>query len=77
MRLISGCQDHEVSFDGKVNSAFTAALLQVWGTGSFTGTYDEFHRKILEKLAPRQTPNHFKTGAADATFDRLRPFSIA
>ncbi|HEX6786989.1 MAG TPA: caspase family protein, partial [Acidimicrobiales bacterium] len=28
--LLSGCQDHQFSRDGRVNGAFTGALLKAW-----------------------------------------------
>jgi hypothetical protein len=75
VRLISGCQDHEFSFDGTFNSAFTAALLKVWAAGAFRGDYDTFHREICRELS-RQTPNHYTVGRSDPTYDRQRPFTI-
>jgi hypothetical protein len=75
VRLISGCQDHEFSFDGPFNSAFTAALLKVWAAGAFQGDYDAFHHQICRELS-RQTPNHFMVGTLDQRYDRQRPFTI-
>ena len=41
VRLISGCQDNQLSMDGMVNGAFTGKLLKEWGGGGFTGNYAE------------------------------------
>jgi hypothetical protein len=73
--LISGCQDHELSYDGPRNGAFTGALLKVWDGGAFRGSHRELHAKILETMGDgRQHPNYFLTGASDQAFEQLRPF---
>jgi hypothetical protein len=66
--LVSGCQDAEVSFDGKKNGAFTEALLKTWNSGKFTGTLTDLHRKTATRLT-NQHPNLFVIGGADAAFD--------
>lgn len=76
VRLISGCQDNQYSQDGTFNSAFTAALLQVWADGRFKGDYAEFHRQIQEQLPPTQSPNHLVVGAHDPAYDAQKPFTI-
>lgn len=76
IRLISGCQDNQVSFDGAINSVFTAALLVVWDGGKFKGDYDDFHIQIQRKMVPTQSPNHYKVGRQDLAYDRQRPFTI-
>jgi metacaspase-1 len=76
VRLISGCQDNQLSMDGFMNGAFTEQLLKVWGGGAYTGSYADFHRRIVLGLPPTQSPNHFKTGVADAAFDAQTPFTI-
>lgn len=73
--LISGCQDHELSYDGPRNGAFTDALLKVWNGGAFRGSHRDLHAKILETMGGgRQHPNYFLTGASDQAFELLRPF---
>lgn len=76
IRLISGCQDNQVSFDGAINSAFTAALLLVWDGGKFKSDYDEFHVQIQRNMLPTQSPNHYKVGKQDLAYDRQKPFTI-
>lgn len=76
VRLISGCQDNQVSLDGWTNGAFTEQLLNVWGGGAFAGDYKDFHRKITIGLPPTQSPNHFMTGVPDSAFDGQKPFMI-
>lgn len=76
VRLLSGCQDHELAIDGPDHGLFTGALLEVWNGGSFTGTYDEFHRAIVSRTVPTQTPNHFVIGAPNPSFDAGPPFTL-
>jgi hypothetical protein len=76
IRLISGCQDNQVSFDGAINSVFTAALLLAWDKGNFKGDYEDFHLKIQRMMLPTQSPNHYKVGKPDLAYDRQRPFTI-
>jgi hypothetical protein len=76
VRLISGCQDNQLSMDGTFNGAFTGALLQVWANGAFQGNYDRFHRQILKHLPPTQSPNHMILGAPNPAYDAQRPFEL-
>lgn len=76
VRLLSGCQDNQVSMDGPGNGAFTAALLATWDDGRFNGNYHRFHREIVGRMLPTQTPNHWVIGAANTIFDGQRPFAI-
>ncbi|MET8677991.1 caspase family protein [Streptomyces sp. NPDC004647] len=74
--LISGCQDNQTSADGLVNGLFTGTFLDVWSRGSFEGSYRKFHREILKKMPPDQTPNLYQAGAPNTAFTRQRPFTI-
>jgi hypothetical protein len=74
--LISGCQDNQLSSDGTFNGLFTANLLAVWANGDFMGDYGRFHRAIVRRMPPEQTPNFFRTGAVDKKFEAGPPFSI-
>jgi hypothetical protein len=79
VRLISACQDNQFALDGQGHGVFTGALLEVWSAGSFTGTYDAFHRAIVSRLATLplpQTPNHLVIGAPSPAFDAERPFTL-
>jgi metacaspase-1 len=76
VRLISGCQDNQLSMDGWANGAFTEQLLKVWGGGAFTGSYADFHRKITLGLPPTQSPNHYMTGVSDSAYDAQKPFVV-
>lgn len=75
--LISGCQDDQYSYDGPVNGEFTGTLLRVWDEGSFSGTYADLHRKVLDQMPSRQQPNFFPMGARDDAFVGQQPFTIA
>jgi metacaspase-1 len=74
--LISGCQDNQFSADGIFNGLFTANLLQVWNEGKFRNRYRAFHRAIGERMPPDQTPNFFRVGELNLSFERQIPFTI-
>lgn len=76
VRLLSGCQDNQQSYDGQPNGAFTTQLLRVWDQGRFTGSYQRFHKQILMRMPAHQSPNHLLIGAANPVFDEENPFSI-
>jgi metacaspase-1 len=74
--LISGCQDNQVSLDGARNGLFTQTLLGVWKDGAYRGPYARFHKAIVKKMPPTQTPNLFKVGQPNTTFERQSPFTV-
>ncbi len=76
VRLISGCQDNQLSLDGTFNGLFTGQLLRVWSSGRFTGDYATFHNSILRRMPASQSPNHLVFGTPNPAFDREKPFSI-
>lgn len=76
VRLISGCQDNQVSLEMPFNGKFTAALKRIWNNGAFSGDYALFHRRIQELLPPTQSPNHFVFGRFSPDYDQQPPFSI-
>ena len=74
--LFSGCQDSQLSSDGTFNGAFTAQLLRVWNEGRFKGDYRRFHKTILRRMPPDQTPNCYYVGEPNAAFEAQTPFTI-
>ena len=74
--LISGCQDNQYSADGTFNGLFTSQLLRVWNQGKFKGNYKEFHRAIVQRMPPDQTPNYSWNGIYDQKFEAQKPFTI-
>ena len=76
VRLISGCQDNQLSLDGTFNGLFTGQLLRVWSSGAFDGNYAEFHKAILHRMPASQSPNHFVIGPPNPEFDEQTPFLI-
>jgi len=74
--LISGCQDNQLSLDGVANGLFTGTLLRVWNHGRFKGSYRTFHRKIVDRMPPTQTPNYFWVGARNPKFEKGPIFSV-
>jgi hypothetical protein len=76
VRLISGCQDNQLSLDGTFNGLFTGMLLRVWNNAQFAGDYPGFHKAIVKQMPPTQTPNHFIIGEPNANFAKQKPFTI-
>ncbi|MBI5016617.1 MAG: caspase family protein [Deltaproteobacteria bacterium] len=74
--LLSGCQDNQYSADGEHNGLFTGTLLQVWNGGKFKGTYRSFHKAILARMPPDQSPNYYRVGKTNMSFLRQRVFTI-
>lgn len=76
VKLISGCQDNQYSYDGSFNGQFTGALKKVWNGGKFNRNYFSFHKEIMSLLPPEQTPNYYNIGEQNLTFDNQTPFKI-
>lgn len=74
--LISGCQDNQLSADGDFNGLFTAQLLKVWKNGAFKGDYKRFHKTIVRRMPPDQTPNYFIVGVSNPKFEGQKPFTV-
>lgn len=75
VRLLSGCQDNQVSLDGNENGLFTTVLLTVWNEGGFVGDYPSFHREMLLLMPPTQSPSHLVLGPRNSEFDGQQPFT--
>ena len=76
VRLLSGCQEDELSYEGRGNGRFTAALKRTYADGQFEGDYQSFHREIREQLKKKQRPNHMVRGAPNPDYDKENPFTI-
>ena len=74
--LISGCQDNQLSADGAFNGLFTGNMLRVWNSGAFKDGYRRFHKEIVKRMPPDQTPNFFRAGAANQAFEDQKPFTV-
>jgi hypothetical protein len=74
--LISGCQDNQFSADGAFNGLFTGTLLMVWNDGRFTKGYTSFHKAIVKRMPPDQTPNFFFVGTPNRRFRYQQPFTV-
>ena len=74
--LISGCQDDQTSSDGTRNGLFTQAMLKVWNSGKFTGSYKKFHSHIVKVMPMWQVPNLFQVGTKNAGFEKQTPFTV-
>lgn len=75
---ISACQDAEETWDGTPNSVFTGILEKVWGSGSFSGNYRDFHQRLQAQAAAHGIrPNLFlPSGKPETAFLAQRPFKI-
>lgn len=71
--LISGCQDNQVSLDGQHNGRFTEQLLSVWNGGAFRSSYEELHRRILQRMPAEQSPRFSVVGRLDRDFVSVGP----
>jgi hypothetical protein len=76
VRLLSGCQEDELSWEGSGNGRFTEALKETYADGRFEGDYRTFHRAIEHQLKDRQRPNHVVRGTPDPEYDHQHPFKI-
>lgn len=76
VRLISGCQDNQSSYDGAFNSKFTEKLKTVWNNGKFRGNYIKFHSEIQQMLPSYQSPNYMTIGRQNLVYDMQVPFTI-
>lgn len=89
--LFSACQDDQEASGGDENGAFTAAVKRAWSSGSFSGSYAQFHAAIMRELENEfearggaeavtdedcQVPNFTTVGVKDPDFDAQKPFSI-
>lgn len=74
--LISGCQDNQLSSDGAFNGLFTSNLLRVWNSGKFRGDYPTFHKRIVRRMPPLQSPNYSVVGCTNPEFEHSTPFHI-
>lgn len=76
VRLLSGCQDNQSSYDGPFNGAFTQKLKIVWNGGKFNENYQQFHQSILKLMPPFQSTNHLMFGKPNVVYDNQVPFTI-
>ena len=74
--LISGCQDNQLSLDGDRNGAFTETMLKIWNNGKFKKGYAAFHKAIQSKMPLIQSPNFFRVGPRNISFERETPFTV-
>jgi len=74
--IIYGCQENQTSAENDANGLFTSSLIKVWHNGQFWGNYRRFHRDILNRMPPYQTPGFDRLGKIEPMFERQRPFKI-
>ena len=66
----------QYSQDGTFNGLFTSQLLTVWKEGTFKGDHPRFHKEIVKRMPPDQTPNYYTVGEKAIGFEKQRPFTI-
>ncbi len=76
IRLLAACREFEQAREDDRNGRFTAALIQTWASGQFTGNYDRFHRELTRRADAAQCPTHQTLGAPSADYDFQKPFHI-
>jgi len=76
VRLISGCQDNQLSYELGGGGEFTARLKEVWNVGRFSGNYSAFTRQIVDLMPSYQTPNHYLIGINSRAYNNEKPFTI-
>lgn len=76
VRLLSGCQDNQLSYENAFGGYFTNAVVDVWNGGKFSGNYATFHQRVVAKLPAYQSPNHMLVGKSMPNFNHSKPFSI-
>ncbi|TWU03022.1 Caspase domain protein [Symmachiella macrocystis] len=74
---LAACQDDEVAGDGANNGVFTAALLQVWNNGQFSGSSQQFLDAIARKTRMYQRPRFEAFGASNPGMMEQLPFGVA
>lgn len=77
--LISGCQDHEFSYDYGTNGLFTSKVKETWNSGNFNGTHNRFHSDIAQKVTSNQAdqnPNFMTLGKNISVFSQNKPFIV-
>ncbi|NNG09108.1 MAG: peptidoglycan-binding protein, partial [Arenibacter sp.] len=77
--LISGCQDHEFSYDYGTNGLFTSKVKETWNTGNFNGTHNRFHSDVAQKVTSNQAdqnPNFMTLGKNISVFSQNKPFIV-
>ena len=76
VRLLSGSQDNQLSYEIGGSGAFTTRLKEVWNTGRFSGNYTSFAKQIVEGMPSHQTPNHYLVGVNSKIYNNEKPFTI-
>lgn len=76
VRLFSGCQDDQLSYEAKPNGRFTTAISGAFEAGEFGSGYADFYQAILKRMPEYQTPNHFVIGEPNSEFDASAAFAI-
>jgi hypothetical protein len=72
---LGGCRDGYSSSGYYGGGAFTMALCEVWGNGTFNGTFKDLHEKICEVISSTQRPQYNEFNAS-TDFQNQQAFAI-
>jgi hypothetical protein len=73
---LGGCRDGYPSSGYYGGGAFTMALCEIWGNGTFNGTLKELHAQICEVINSSQRPQYSEFNVSD-DFQNQPAFAIA
>ncbi len=76
VRLLSGCQDDQLSSENDVNGRFTRTLAAILSESEQPASYTELHKALQSRMPSEQQPNHLVIGAQDSAYDGQAPFTI-
>jgi hypothetical protein len=71
-----GCRDGFSSSGYLGGGAFTTALCNAWGNGSFEGNYRQLHQKAAAFVTTGQIPQYNEYGPVSEKFSNSRPFQV-
>ena len=77
LTAFSAAMDHQTTPAGNPLSLFTFNISQAWSSGTFSGSYSQLHRAVLDRSRPDATPQLTPDGSMGAAARlRERPFAL-
>lgn len=73
---ISGCKDAQLSQESGGHGVFTTAVNTVWSNNTFDRDYSAFHKEILTRMGPTQTPELNLFGSTADSLLQSVPFNV-
>lgn len=72
--VLAASRPHEYADGPGLPGHFARAVSELWNGGAFEGSYERFHRALVERMPEYQKPDLYRIGQAG--FESERPFSI-